>query len=96
MVLICWPVQEAFDRAAEAEKANKPEAAIKLYRTGAEAAAEGLSLQARGFGAWCYVTSLHPHMHAARAEEHTSMALRDAASRVLLARSRLAGGGDLP
>lgn len=40
-------MQEAFDRAHEAEVERKPEAAIRLYRTGIEAAAEGLGQQVR-------------------------------------------------
>ncbi|KAG2451944.1 hypothetical protein HYH02_003718 [Chlamydomonas schloesseri] len=37
--------KEAFDRAASADAAGRPEAAVKLYRTGLEAAREGLALQ---------------------------------------------------
>ncbi|KAG2441613.1 hypothetical protein HXX76_003233 [Chlamydomonas incerta] len=37
--------KEAFDRAAAADAAGRPEVAVKLYRTGLEAAREGLALQ---------------------------------------------------
>lgn len=39
--------QEAFDRAAAADAAARPEVAVRLYRTGLEAAREGLALQVR-------------------------------------------------
>ncbi|PNW71339.1 hypothetical protein CHLRE_16g650151v5 [Chlamydomonas reinhardtii] len=37
--------KEAFDRAAAADAAARPEVAVRLYRTGLEAAREGLALQ---------------------------------------------------
>ena len=42
--------KDAFDRAYEADAAGKPEAAAKLYRTGLEAAREGMTLQVEGSG----------------------------------------------